>query len=341
MRGATSTAKRDLGGTMRCRDAASTLAWVRPMLPQFGITRLANVTGLDRIGIPVWMCIRPNGRSLSVSQGKGVTADLAQASAVMESIELYHAEHVGPPDLVASYREARRHHAVLNPRDLQPGPCWQTYTPRRPMAWIRGTELASGEPLLVPHVRVSMHWSRSHPDDGLLFVTSSGLASGNHRSEALCHAMFEVIERDCERRWERMSPAAQRSRELDAGTVDPPVLRGLLDQFAGAGVSVRMWDMTSEVGIPAFGCSIDEAGPLGRTGPYDGFGCHLSAEIALSRAMTEAAQSRLTFIAGSRDDLYPSCYESTNHSTPRPPIPPPTRRFQQRRVTAPRGHVRG
>ena len=96
MRAATGTAKHDLGGTMRCRDAASTLAWVRPMLPQFGITRLANVTGLDRIGIPVWMCIRPNGRSLSVSQGKGVTAELAQASAVMESIELYHAEHVGP-----------------------------------------------------------------------------------------------------------------------------------------------------------------------------------------------------------------------------------------------------
>ena len=178
---------------------------------------------------------------------------------------------------------------------------------------------------------MNMNWSRSHPDDGLLFVTSSGLASGNHPSEALCHAMFEVIERDCEWRWERMSPSAQRSRELDPDTVDSPVLRGLLDQFAGAEVSVRMWDMTSEVGIPAFGCSIDEAGPLGRTGPYDGFGCHLSAEIALSRAMTEAAQSRLTFIAGSRDDLYPSCYESitTSDASPRR-ARPPTRRFQER-----------
>ena len=219
-----------------------------------------------------------------MSQGKGVTADLAQASAVMESIELYHAEHVEParPGRVVP-RGAAAPRGPGSPRPAAGSLLARPTPPTRPIAWIRGTDLASGEPLLVPHARVNMHWSRSHPDDGLLFVTSSGLASGNHRSEALCHAMFEVIERDCERRWERMSPAAQRSRELDADTVDPPVLRGLLDQFAGAGVSVRMWDMTSEVGIPAFGCSIDEAGPLGRTGPTTG-----SAAISRRRSRCRA-----------------------------------------------------
>ncbi len=102
--------KIDLGGTIRVRDAASTLAWIRPLLPQFGITRVANITGLDRIGIPVWTCIRPNGRSLSVSQGKGLTPELAQVSAVMESIECHHSEYVRPPELVASHRTVRRRH---------------------------------------------------------------------------------------------------------------------------------------------------------------------------------------------------------------------------------------
>jgi hypothetical protein len=136
--------KLDLGGTLRARDAASTLAWIRPLLPHFGVTRVANITGLDRIGIPVWICIHPNGRSLSVSQGKGVTPELAQVSAVMESIECHHSEHVRPPDLVASHRTVRRRHEVVAPRQLQPGIRWKAYDDSRPIAWIRGSDLASG-----------------------------------------------------------------------------------------------------------------------------------------------------------------------------------------------------
>src|SRR5215475_8652615 len=113
--------KRDLGGTVRVREPEDTLAWVRPLLPALGITRVANVTGLDRIGIPVWLCVRPNSRCLSVSQGKGLTAELAQVAAVMESIEMYHAERVREPDLVATYRDARGYHDVLDPESLMPG----------------------------------------------------------------------------------------------------------------------------------------------------------------------------------------------------------------------------
>src|SRR3954469_14776054 len=57
-------------------------------LPGHGITRVGNVTGLDRLGIPVYMAMRPNSRSLSVSQGKGLSHDAAWVSAVMESLEL-------------------------------------------------------------------------------------------------------------------------------------------------------------------------------------------------------------------------------------------------------------
>jgi ribosomal protein S12 methylthiotransferase accessory factor len=178
-------------------------------------------------------------------------------------------------------------------------------------------------------MRVNLNWSHGHPDVGLFLVTSTGLASGNVPTEALCHAIFEIVERDCEWRWDRMSPSAQRARRLDEGTVDAPVLRTLLDQFARAEVSVLMWDMTSSVGIPTFGCSIAEAGPLGGLGPFGGYGCHLSPEIALARALTEAAQSRLTFISGSRDDMYPASYEPKPQSPPPGRAEAPTRNFHE------------
>ncbi len=84
-------------GTHRTVDPAATLARVRPHLASMGITRIANVTGLDRTGVPVVMVCRPNARSLAVSQGKGLTLDAAKASGVMEAIELYHAERIELP----------------------------------------------------------------------------------------------------------------------------------------------------------------------------------------------------------------------------------------------------
>ena len=64
-----------------------TLARIAPLLPRFGITRLARVTGLDCIGIPVWNAIVPNARSIVVNQGKGLTDIDAKVSAAMEALE--------------------------------------------------------------------------------------------------------------------------------------------------------------------------------------------------------------------------------------------------------------
>ena len=59
-------------GSDRAVTPSETLIRFRPLAPQMGITRLGNVTGLDRIGIPVVVAVRPNSRSVSVSQGKGL-----------------------------------------------------------------------------------------------------------------------------------------------------------------------------------------------------------------------------------------------------------------------------
>jgi YcaO-like protein with predicted kinase domain len=78
-----------------------------------GITRIANVTGLDSVGIPVVMVCRPNSRSVAVSQGKGIDLGSAHASGLMEAAELYHAETITLPMRLATYEELRYQHNVV------------------------------------------------------------------------------------------------------------------------------------------------------------------------------------------------------------------------------------
>src|SRR5215472_9591286 len=84
-------------GTQRAAAPDETLRRIKPLLPRAGITRLADVTGLDWIGLPVYQAIRPNSRNISVSQGKGLTRAQAKVSALMESLESFHAECIQQP----------------------------------------------------------------------------------------------------------------------------------------------------------------------------------------------------------------------------------------------------
>src|SRR5690349_7195174 len=84
-------------GTHRSQNLDQTLNSALRLAPVMGITRIANVTGLDVAGIPVVMVSRPNSRSVTVSQGKGINLDSARASGLMEAAELYHAETMTLP----------------------------------------------------------------------------------------------------------------------------------------------------------------------------------------------------------------------------------------------------
>src|SRR5215218_5721937 len=95
-------------GTHRAVSPAETLRRIRPLLRPAGITRLADVTGLDWIGVPVYQAIRPRSRLLAVSQGKGLTRAQAQVSALMESLEGFHAEDVTLPTVRDTVGAMRR-----------------------------------------------------------------------------------------------------------------------------------------------------------------------------------------------------------------------------------------
>src|SRR5881227_3639577 len=111
--------KRFWQGTHRTADPGETLARVRPHAARMGITRLGNITGLDRIGIPVAIAVRPNSRSVSVSQGKGLELPQAMASALMEACEGFHAEEIGPCR-PAAYRDLAAIETVVDPCTLCP-----------------------------------------------------------------------------------------------------------------------------------------------------------------------------------------------------------------------------
>jgi YcaO-like protein with predicted kinase domain len=74
-------------GTHRTVTPEETIARLQPLMHEFGITRVANLTGLDRAGIPVVMVCRPNSRSSAVFHGKGLDIAAAKASGIMEVIE--------------------------------------------------------------------------------------------------------------------------------------------------------------------------------------------------------------------------------------------------------------
>jgi YcaO-like protein with predicted kinase domain len=295
-------------GTHRTRSPQDTLAAWMPLMPALGITRLANVTGLDCVGIPVYMAVRPNSRSISISQGKGLDAAAAKASALLESIEGWHGEHVGHglrfERASALAREAATVDVELLPLNVA-DPDFD-----RPLLWMQGWDLVQGEPCWVPYETVTTNFVLSRQSTATFLMSSNGLASGNHLLEAMSHGICEVIERDSMAKWRRFSEARQEARRLDLATVDDPHCRELLRRLAAAGVRVHAWCIPNTYAVPVYTCIIEDARPEGRElGPSPGFGCHPTAGVALSRALTEAAQVRLTAIAGSRDDVLPDQLE--------------------------------
>ena len=293
-------------GTHRTQAPARTLARIRPHMAAMGITRIANLTGLDRLGIPVVGVFRPNSRSVAVAQGKGLNLEVAKASGLMEAVETFHAETTAAPKF-ASLEALRRDQAVVDTERLPRAS--NADLPRdQPLPWIRGENWRTGEPMWVPYELVSTDYTLPFATGtGYFQANTNGLASGNCAIEALLHGLCELIERDATALWWQGSPEARATRAVDLDSVTNQGCRWVLDRYAEADLKVAVWDTTTDVGVASFLCAVyGKDPPL----PELGAGCHASRDIALLRALTEAAQARTTFIAGSRDDIGRQSYAS-------------------------------
>ena len=291
---------------------AETLAALRPRLPDFAITRLARLTGLDEVGIPVWAAIRPNAATLAVSQGKGVDDDAAAASAMMEAIEVATAERRDLPHLTLSSRamaaSGRRAAALTELLRVGASPPADDDL----VEWIEGFDLMDDAPVWVPLDAVTLGEAESQ---ARYWQSTDGLASGNVLWEAAFHGLCERVERDALTLWSLAGDAEVGERCRDPRDFGDPALVALAAKIDAAGLRLRLFDISTDVAVPVCFATIS---PPSDSDPahwrhfdlQSGSGCHPNPARAAIRAVTEAAQSRLTAISGARDDFDPSDYRA-------------------------------
>ena len=294
---------------LRTRTPAETLEVVLPLAKKCGITRIAEITGLDRIGIPVFSCIRPGAAdgAISVYNGKGLTDDEARVSAVMEGIERYCAE-VGDRNLIFDKYSNLNPAEALNPADLI---LPQGINPDTVIPWYPCRDVISGEELLLPAHAVFHPVPHTH--GRFMRTSTNGIASGNTFNEAALYGICEVIERDA---WSLVEASGVAGKVIDTDTIPESAdgstsaeylekcaeLRELLKRFSDNGVDVILRDITADNGIPTIAAVSDDVRLKDPSLLCIGMGTSLSPAVAAIRAVTETAQSRLTQIHGARED---------------------------------------
>jgi ribosomal protein S12 methylthiotransferase accessory factor len=279
--------------------------WLRHLLGRrhdFGITRIASVTRLDRIGIPIVQVTRPLSLSNAVAQGKGVTWEAATVSAVMESIECWASESIDPASLTWStacaFGEDTR--ALYEPWAMSEiSDRWQTL----PLPWLAGHDLFTGRAVPVPAALVDTDYTLPSRHPSMFPRTTTGLAAGRSVAQAVIHAGLEILERDA------IAEAHRTARFFENHQISLSDARGrisdLLEKIQRANLLCGIWRAPAIHSLPVYWCHLMEPGPPRELVPLpsEGFGCSFTHEEALTRAVLEACQARATAISGAREDM--------------------------------------
>jgi ribosomal protein S12 methylthiotransferase accessory factor len=279
-----------------------TLARAQLIAGRLGITRVSDITRLDRVGVPVFAGIRPSAvrGSLCVSAGKGLRPIEAQVGAYMEAIEFAFAEFnrggldVFPLAAREVYEGTARPDSLL---DFCP--VLRTKVDLDALvACVEAIDVRTGRAHPVPAELVFHPMPPELPNTPLFGTSTNGLSSGNTILEATIHGLCEVIERDVL----SFGLADDRSRLVRDDTL-PSELNHVRRAVSAAGLELYVRTSDNEFGLPYFSAAVAEPGSRDPIYVSGGTGCHPSRRIALVRAVCEALQSRLSFIHGGRDDL--------------------------------------
>jgi ribosomal protein S12 methylthiotransferase accessory factor len=287
-------------GATSCRvqAARATIRKAWALRGALGITRLADITELDRIGIPVIAASRPavHDVQITATQGKGFTYTDAIASALLEAVERHAAASHRPSLLLATVAEVGgAGHAHLTPQELNAAP-----TGDARIDWIAATSLRTGREVLVPAAEVLYPYFPPAGAARPVRPSTTGLASGNSVAEAILHGLFEVLERDAVSCHALGRPA--KLLDLDSLQAGSPERR-LCQKFEDAGVSLFVLDLSEMSVVPAYKAITADSFPSGPRTFIHGQGAHVHPHIALRRALAEVAQSRAVAIQASREDL--------------------------------------
>lgn len=282
----------------RSIEPAETLARIEPVMGVAGVTRVADITDLDRVGIPVFSAIRPTAESgaITVYNGKGLTKEEAKVSAIMEAVERYSAEVRGDTIVRQGVEEFMSSKEAVHPMDLILPQHSAFHVMRQSVAWVKGWELNGNEEMWVPASAV-FHPYLSKMDLALFRTSTNGLACGNNLEEAVLHGLCEVVERND---WSFAEGRRRITGDIEVPSSGP--VKELVDKFTSKGIEVHLKDLTTDIGIPTIAAAADDTVLQDPALLNLGLGTHLSPEVAATKALLELAQSRLTQIHGARED---------------------------------------
>lgn len=273
-------------GTHRITSPDETWLALQPFLAPAGITGVADVTWLDCLGIPTVQAVRPASLTLSVSQGKAASYRAAQVSAVMESLEGWHAENV-TADLWSATARDLEADLTYDPAQLRHRP-GSLYHAGVKLDWMVATTLLTGRRTWVPWTAVLVNVAtRDCWEPPMFEMDTTGLASGNCYDEATLHALYEVMERHSV----AAAVAGETMFEVPTDDVAGSDSAHLVEMIRDAGDDVDLARIDVWDGYYCFAAELTSA-TLEVT--FGGFGLHHDPNVALSRAITEAAQSRIT-----------------------------------------------
>jgi ribosomal protein S12 methylthiotransferase accessory factor YcaO len=303
--------------------------YLRHRLQEFGITRLADTTGLDYVGIPTCSCVCPGTTdAIWVYSGKGVTPERSRISGIMECVErtssLWSRERV----IISDYSTLALKSLVWGPEkfteSLSPH-----YSPNEPSAWVKATHLWKNYSVWVP---ADLVFNGRRPQlevpSAFRVSTSNGLGAGLSREQAIKQALGELIERDA------VSCIEQRASHFGAAyilnlarfigkdesslleqfrdntdlalTLEPaslpPDAMTLYEGFRDAGLNVHIKYIPNDFNVPVFGAAAVEMMSFDSVLAAAGYGVSLNPAEAVCRALLELAQSRATDRQGVRED---------------------------------------
>lgn len=278
----------------------------KSLLDQVPITRVADITALDVLDIPIFTSVTPMAKDLTTHLGKGIDKQAARIGAVMEALERISAEELDCKPQKSTYFELTSSGtSVADPLcfDL---PRTSSYRPDCPFDWVSGWDLVNSRPIWL-----LADLARSPAMEHILDqVDTNGLAAGFTYGQALRSGILEAVERDAVSQYQfirRFGPAEDRrsiARRIDLTSL-PPGPRALADRATHAGLELILEDLTTDLQIPVISCRLRDRAFPAASGPMplvaEGWGVDLQAAAATTHAILESFQSRLGFIQGARD----------------------------------------
>jgi thioglycine synthase len=340
-----------VSGTTRVIPPEKTFSRIISVSKQIGVTRLSDITYMDKLTIPNYSAVLPGTEDyIWVYSGKGRTKIDAKASALMECIERYCSlpSSTQRSFIQGSYHQLSQKYNVLHPEEVVE-PFNFKYRSNMTMDFLPGFDLFSRERVLVPASLALYRYSPKLPAlNPFAFSHTNGLAAGNVLEEAVCHSLCEIIERDAISLAElrtsvipfhfiRTIANSLKAKQYPLHSLptnqwcDDPSLfpdvdiqdlkfvpvKALVRKFEEAQIPLIIKDVTSDIGIPTFNASSIEWLTHDYGYLAEGQGTHPDARIALLRAITELSQTRAGNIQGARDDLHKIEYGQDNSNSGR------------------------